>query len=504
MRINTKVVFEWDKKTGEYKEVLSEGYDYTGEIAHAVILPIVVPTGGYEIDPKGNYNPTGIPFSSSNTPSWRPDQEFYDDPSKAKERFYIKHFGGYKNVYDDEGNIKLTDEQLAEVTPEWEKQQEKHAAKPEVIAKKAGLPADVIPRSPVSEDGGGEYGGVTQRQWELLGGIGTKAIGGLIGAGIKYHNKKKEEKIESDRVEAARAEQERLLQEDERLLQEDEREKAEKKAKWKAEGLNRARNSQWEEEQMQSWENDIQMAEDAPIDDEWPGQSAGAPPEPNIYAHVKDIRKRQLTRQVQARKKREDIKKAMEDNPEDYKPASIFPSKVVRGTPKYTQHEEEMDLVTPDNGALGAMAKQSLHNKVKEKYGRIITRNREKGDARELKKRLDNPIYLQDTPIEKEEINYASEEPQPLPPPEEINYVSEESPLDAMMTKKYWEEDQEEFKDLGGQYRILDPTDKYKDVEANPQGKWDQQMKAWLMRKATRRMTGKKWYQKQNYKYDWT
>jgi len=75
MRINTKVVFEWDKKTGEYKEVLSEGYDYTGEIAHAVILPIVVPTGGYEIDPKGNYNPTGIPFSSSNTPSWRPDQE---------------------------------------------------------------------------------------------------------------------------------------------------------------------------------------------------------------------------------------------------------------------------------------------------------------------------------------------------------------------------------------------------------------------------------------------
>jgi hypothetical protein len=313
-----------------------------------------------------------------------------------------------------------------------------------------------------------------------LGGIGTKAIGGLIGAGVKYHNKKKEEKIESDRVEAA------------------EREKAEKKAKWKAEGLNRARNSQWEEEQMQSWENDIQMAEDAPIDDEWPGQSAGAPPEPNIYAHVKDIRKRQLTRQVLADKKRQDIKKAMEDNPEDYKPVSILPSQESR-----IPYEEEIDLVTPNNGALGAMAKQSLHNKVKEKYGRFITDNREKRDARELKKRLDNPIYLQDTPIEKEEINYASEEPQPLPPPEEINYASEESPLNAMMTKEYWKEDQKEFKDLGGQYRILDPTDKYKDVEANPQGKWDQQMKAWLMRKATREKRGTKWYHKQDYKYDW-
>jgi hypothetical protein len=49
----------------------------------------------------------------------------------------------------------------------------------------------------------------------------------------------------------------------------------------------------------------------------------------------------------------------------------------------------------------------------------------------------------------------------------------------------------------------LDPTGKYKDVQANPDGNRDQKMKAWLMRKATRQMTGKKWYQKQDYKYDW-
>ena len=32
MRINTKVVFEWDLDTKEYKEVYSEGYEYGGEI----------------------------------------------------------------------------------------------------------------------------------------------------------------------------------------------------------------------------------------------------------------------------------------------------------------------------------------------------------------------------------------------------------------------------------------------------------------------------------------
>ena len=32
MRINTKVVFEWDLDTKEYKEVYSEGYEHEGEI----------------------------------------------------------------------------------------------------------------------------------------------------------------------------------------------------------------------------------------------------------------------------------------------------------------------------------------------------------------------------------------------------------------------------------------------------------------------------------------
>ena len=32
MIINTKVVFEWDSDTKQYKEVYSEGYEYEGEV----------------------------------------------------------------------------------------------------------------------------------------------------------------------------------------------------------------------------------------------------------------------------------------------------------------------------------------------------------------------------------------------------------------------------------------------------------------------------------------
>jgi hypothetical protein len=69
----------------------------------------------------------------------------------------------------------------------------------------------------------------------------------------------------------------------------------------------------------------------------------------------------------------------------------------------------------------------------------------------------------------------------------------------AGFTEKTMQKNRDLRKALAG----LDPTGKYKDVQANPDGNRDQKMKAWLMRKATRQMTGKKWYQKQDYKYDW-
>jgi hypothetical protein len=35
MKINTKVVFEWNDESNQYEEVYSESYDYDGEIAES-------------------------------------------------------------------------------------------------------------------------------------------------------------------------------------------------------------------------------------------------------------------------------------------------------------------------------------------------------------------------------------------------------------------------------------------------------------------------------------
>jgi len=69
----------------------------------------------------------------------------------------------------------------------------------------------------------------------------------------------------------------------------------------------------------------------------------------------------------------------------------------------------------------------------------------------------------------------------------------------------FTEKTMQKTRDLRKAFTGLDPTGKYTDVKPDPMGGWNSPgaKKAHLMRKAQRIVDGTKWYQKQNYNYDW-
>ena len=318
-----------------------------------------------------------------------------------------------------------------------------------------------------------EYMGVTKRQWELLGGMGAGAaregIAALVGGGKKaVHGL-------MDWVEKGQRKEEMKNRHEYDLAQ------AEKEGK-------KAGTQQFKD-----------MQADA---------QAGL-----INRRSKEaIRVHQLERKRAAEEeaKTKALIKGYGFDPRN--PLPLLKPPLPRGTRDYESiHspsiENYIKKQEPEQtSALDVAAKQSLHNKIKDKWGRFITHNREKGEAMDVA-RQQKSIHRQGL-IDNEDALKPEMMPGYDPWSDAKGYPELQTGYDSetglnKLTKEYWEKDQKEFKDLGGQYRILDPTNKYKDVQANPDGNRDQKMKAWLMRKATRRMTDKKWYQKQDYKYDW-
>ena len=299
-----------------------------------------------------------------------------------------------------------------------------------------------------------EYMGVTKRQWELLGGMGANAAGkgiaAIVGGGKKAGNSLMDWVEENKRQKEVKNREEYDLAQDRKKAEEEGTKAGSQRFKdWK---VDRQSKIDIKADQLARKEK----AETEALKTKWGGFDPRNPPKEVMQEGI------------------------------DYAPRG---EKSLYAPPSMGQEPEQ-------TSALAVAAEQPLHDKIREKYGRFITHNREKVEGIEAAR-----TARTDARTEEKRINDAMGRQKDLLRQDEIDL---EKSQNAHLTKKYWQEDQEEFKDLGGQYRILDPTDKYGDVEANPQGKWDQKMKAWLMRKATRRMTGKKWYQKQDYKYDWT
>ena len=313
-----------------------------------------------------------------------------------------------------------------------------------------------------------EYMGVTKRQWELLGGMGAgaagKGIAALVGRGKKaVHGL-------MDWVEKGQRKEEMKNRHEYDLAQ------AEKEGK-------KAGTQQFKDMQADAQAGLINRRSEEAI-------------------RVDQLERK---RAAEEKAKTEALIKGYGFDPRN--PLPLLKPPLPRGTRDYESiHspsiENYIKKQEPEQtSALDVAAKQSLHDKIKDKWGRFITHNREKGEAMDAARQqksihrqglIDNPEMRPGYDPWSDAKGY----------PELQTGYDSETGLNKL-TKEYWEKEQKEFKDLGGQYRILDPTNKYKDVQANPDGNRDQKTKAWLMRKATRRMTGKKWYQKQDYKYDW-
>lgn len=152
------------------------------------------------------------------------------------------------------------------------------------------------------------------------------------------------------------------------------------------------------------------------------------------------------------------------------------------------------ELMEPVPSLLGTANKQSLLNKVKEMPARFITKLTEMDQA-QTQREQQKSIHRQGL------IDNPEMKPGYDPWSDAEGYPKLQTGYDPKtglnkLTKEYWEESEKEFKSLKGQYRILDPTNKYKDVIADPSGNRDQRVKAHLMRRADRALTGKKWYSK--------
>jgi len=313
-----------------------------------------------------------------------------------------------------------------------------------------------------------EYMGVTKRQWELLGGMGANAAGkgiaAIVGGGKKAGNSLMDWVEENKRQKEVKNREEYDLAQD-RKKAEEEGTKAGSQ-RFKDMLVDRQSKIDIKADQLARKEK----AETEALKTKWGGFDPRNPP--------KEVMQ-------------EGIDYAPRGTEQNYDLKSHYKSYPTREYEKSLYAPPSMGQEPEQTSALAVAAEQPLHDKIREKYGRFITDNREKGEA------------ARTAALEEKRKNDAMGLQKDLLRQDEIDLENLEKSQNAHLTKEYWQEDQKEFKDLGGQYRILDPTNKYKDVEANPQGKWDQKMKAWLMRKATRGKRGTKWYHKQDYKYDW-
>ena len=340
-----------------------------------------------------------------------------------------------------------------------------------------------------------EYMGVTKRQWELLGGMGANAAGkgiaAIVGGGKKAGNSLIDWVEENKRQKEVKNREEYDLAQDRKKAEEELRgsEKAgsQRFKDWK---VDRQSKIDIKADQLAQKEK----AETEALETKWGF-------DPRNLSYKKLIAQGLSSEEaIELAKQRKDVMRegldyAPRGTEQNYDLKSHYKSYPTREYEKSLHAPPSMEQVPEQTSALAVAAEQPLHDKIREKYGRFITHNREKVEALEAAR-----TARTDARTEEKRKNDAMRRQKDLLRQDEIDL---EKSQNAKMTKKYWQDQEGEFKSLYGQYRILDPTNKYEDVEANPQGKWDQKMKAWLMRKATRAKRGTKWYHKQDYKYDW-